>query len=133
MEIADIELFKQGRKKLTDAILEHDLTKKDGGLNSYGTDVLVNIINEAGGLPTRNFSTGQFEGAAKISGETIAETVEKRQAGMTGHACHPGCIIKCSNIYPNEEGEELVSCVEYETPGRWAQTAASTTWTMLPK
>jgi aldehyde:ferredoxin oxidoreductase len=122
VEIADKDLFTEGRKKLTAAILEHDLTKKDGGLPSYGTAVLVNIINEAGGLPTRNFSTGQFEGAAKISGEMIAETVEKRCAdggeGEVGHACHPGCVIKCSNIYPDEDGGHLVSCVEYETA--WA-------------
>jgi aldehyde:ferredoxin oxidoreductase len=118
VEIVDNDLFKQGRKKLTDAIMAHDLTKKDGGLNSYGTNVLMNIINEAGGLPTRNFSAGQFEGAAKISGEMIAEMVEKRGGGMTGHGCHPGCIIQCSNIYPDEQGEDMVSCVEYETA--WA-------------
>lgn len=119
VEIANKELFEEGRKKLADAIMEHGLTKKDGGLNAYGTDVLMNIINEAGGLPTRNFSSGQFEGAAKISGEAIAEAVEKRNGeGMTGHNCHPGCIIQCSNIYPDESGKAVVSCLEYETA--WA-------------
>ncbi len=115
VEIANMDLFKTGRKKLTDAITSHDLTKPGGGLNSYGTNVLMNIINEAGGLPTRNFSAGYFEGASKISGEMIAETVEKRGGGMTGHGCHTGCIIKCSNIYPDEDGNDLVSPVEYET------------------
>jgi aldehyde:ferredoxin oxidoreductase len=119
VDIANKELFEKGRKNLTEAIQEHALTKKDGGLNAYGTDVLMNIVNEAGGLPTRNFSAGQFEGAAKISGEAIAEVVEKRDGkGMTGHGCHPGCIIQCSNIYPDESGEALVSCLEYETA--WA-------------
>ena len=115
VEIANPDLFKEGRRKLTKAIQAHDLTKKNGGLNAYGTDVLMNIINESGGLPTRNFSSGQFEGAAKISGEMIAEIVEKRNAGMTGHACHPGCIIQCSNIYPGPDGKVLVSPIEYET------------------
>ncbi len=122
VEIADKVLFDQGRKKLTAAILEHDLTKVGGGLPSYGTAILVNIINEAGGLPTRNFSSGQFEGAANISGEKIAEVIEERCAdggeGEVGHACHPGCVIKCSNVYPNEDGTHMVSCVEYETA--WA-------------
>lgn len=119
VDIADPDLFKQGRVKLRDAIMEHDLTKPEGGLNAYGTNVLMNIINEAGGLPTRNFSAGQFEGAAQISGEMVAEMVEERGGeGMTGHACHPGCIIKCSNIYPDKEGEAIVSVVEYETA--WA-------------
>jgi len=115
VEIKDMALFKKGRKKLIDAIMAHDLTKPGGGLNAYGTDVLMNIINEAGGLPTRNFSSGQFEGAAKISGEMIAEMVEKRKAGMTGHACHPGCIIQCSNIYPGPDGTIIASPIEYET------------------
>ena len=115
VEIKNMELFKKGRKKLTNAIMAHDLTKKGGGLNAYGTDVLMNIINEAGGLPTRNFSSGQFEGAAKISGEMIAEMVEKRKAGMTGHACHPGCIIQCSNVYPGPDGTIIASPIEYET------------------
>ena len=123
VEIADRKLFDEGRKKLTEAILEHDLTKVGGGLPSYGTAILVNIINEAGGLPTRNFRSGQFEGAAKISGEAIAEVVSKRcpegkGEGAVGHPCHPGCIIKCSNIYPDESGKHLVSCLEYETA--WA-------------
>jgi aldehyde:ferredoxin oxidoreductase len=122
VSIANPELFKQGRRKLTESIQEHDLTKKGGALNSFGTAVLINILNEAGGLPTRNFSSGQFEGAAKISGEAIAETVEKRSNGHTegtmGHGCHPGCIIKCSNIYPDESGQAMVSCLEYETA--WA-------------
>ena len=118
VDITDMDLFKTGRKKLTDAITTHDLTKPGGGLNSYGTNVLMNIINEAGGLPTRNFSAGQFEGAAQISGEMIAEMVEKRGRGMTGHGCHPGCVIKCSNIYPGEKEDDIVSCVEYESA--WA-------------
>lgn len=116
VEIVNEELFKEGRKKLTEAIQEHGLTKKGGALNSYGTAVLVNLLNEAGGLPTRNFSAGQFEGAAKISGEAMAEFCEKRGGeGMMGHGCHPGCIIKCSNIIPDENGKAVASCVEYET------------------
>ncbi len=118
VEIADMEKFKAGRKALTNSITTHDMTKKNGGLNSFGTAILVNIINEAGGLPTRNFSAGQFENASKISGEAIADAVKERGGGMVGHHCHPGCIIQCSNIYPDENGEPMVSCVEYETS--WA-------------
>ena len=116
VEIVDMELFKQGRKKLTESIMEHGLTKKGGALNAFGTAVLVNILNEAGGLPTRNFSAGQFEGAVKISGEAIAEVCEQRGGeGTMGHGCHPGCIIKCSNIYPDESGKAFTSCIEYES------------------
>lgn len=114
--IVNKELFDTGRKKLTEALLAHDITKPGGGLNTYGTAVLVNIINEAGGFPTFNFRDGRFTGAAKISGEMIHEICTKRGgAGTTGHGCSPGCIIRCSNVYPKPDGSELVSAQEYES------------------
>lgn len=116
VEIADDATFKQGRKKLTDALNSHDVTKPGGGLNTNGTAGLVNIVNEAGAYPTRNFREGRFEGAAKTSGERMAELCKERGGvGMMGHSCHPGCVIKCSNVIPKEDGTELVSVLEYET------------------
>jgi len=116
VEIADKALFEQGRKKLTEALRSHDITKPKGGLNTYGTAVLINILNEAGGLPTRNFSSGRFEGAAKIAGEAIFEGNKKRLGKeVYNHACSPGCIIQCSNSWFNEDGSEAASCVEYES------------------
>lgn len=113
------DLFNEGRKKLTASITTNGFTKKGGMLNSLGTAALVNVINEAGGLPTRNFREGRFEGAATTSGEAIAEAVKDRGGkGMTGHSCHPGCIIQCSNVYPKPDGSEHVSCIEYEST--WA-------------
>ena len=119
VEIANKELFNQGRKKLLKALNTHDITKPGGALNTYGTAVLVNIINEAGGLPTNNFRSGRFDGAAKISGEAMAEYCQTRGGvGTMGHPCHPGCVIQCSNVIPNPDGSELVSVIEYETT--WA-------------
>jgi len=116
VEIADKALFKQGQKKMRDALLEHAVTKPKGGLNTYGTGVLTNILNEAGGLPTRNFRTGRFEGAADIAGEAIFESNKKRMGKeIYNHACSPGCIIQCSNTLYDEDGSEIASCVEYES------------------
>jgi aldehyde:ferredoxin oxidoreductase len=114
--IADKELFDVGRKKMRDALMEHAITKPKGALNSYGTAVLINIMNEAGGLPTRNFSAGVFEGAAKVSGEALFEGNKQRTGNeLYNHACSPGCIIQCSNTWHNEDGTEMVSCQEYES------------------
>jgi aldehyde:ferredoxin oxidoreductase len=119
VKIDDKNLFKKGTKKLIDALGAHDITKPGGGLNTYGTAVLINVMNEAGGLPTRNFSDGRFEGADATSGEAIKDTTDERGgAGMTGHPCHPGCIIKCSNVWARPDGSEHVSCIEYESD--WA-------------
>lgn len=122
VEIKDKELFEAGKKKLAKALMEHDVTKRGGTLNAYGTAALVNVLNEAGGLPTKNFRYGRFEGADKISGETIAKTCEERGGvGTMGHHCHHSCIIGCSNVYPREDGSEYVSCLEYESV--WAMGA----------
>ncbi len=119
VEIADPALFDQGRKKLAAALTAHDVTKPKGGLNTYGTAVLVNIINEAGALPTYNFREGRFAGAAKIAGEAIfAGNKERTGKEMYNHACSPGCIIRCSNTWHRPDGSEHTSCIEYETD--WA-------------
>jgi aldehyde:ferredoxin oxidoreductase len=116
VELTDKELFEKGRKKLTEALMEHDITKPKGALNTYGTAVLINIMNEAGGLPTRNFSDGRFEGAAKIAGEALFDGNRERLGKeLYNHACSPGCIIRCSNTWHNEDGSEQVSCQEYES------------------
>ena len=119
VEIVDRNLFNKGTSKLSKALTTHDVTKPGGALNTYGTAVLVNIMNEAGGYPTRNFSEGRFEGAAATSGEAIHDVCKERGgAGMTGHHCHKECIIECSNVYPRPDGTEHVSCIEYESD--WA-------------
>jgi aldehyde:ferredoxin oxidoreductase len=119
VEIADKALFDEGRKKLTDALRTADITKPKGALNTYGTAVLINIMNEAGGLPTNNFSNGRFEGAPNIAGEAIFEGNKERLGKeVYNHACSPGCIIQCSNSWHKPDGTEHVSCVEYESD--WA-------------
>jgi aldehyde:ferredoxin oxidoreductase len=116
VEYADKALFDEGRKKMTDALRTHDLTKPKGGLNTYGTAVLINIMNEAGGLPTKNFSSGRFEEAPNIAGEAIFEGNQERLGKeLYNHACSPGCIIQCSNTWHKPDGTEHVSCVEYES------------------
>jgi aldehyde:ferredoxin oxidoreductase len=117
--MAKKDMFDEGRKKLRDALQTHDITKPKGALNTYGTAVLINIINEAGGLPTRNFSDGRFEGAAKIAGEAIFEGNKERLGKeLYNHACSPGCIIQCSNTWHKPDGTEHTSCIEYESD--WA-------------
>ncbi|MBW1903243.1 MAG: aldehyde ferredoxin oxidoreductase, partial [Deltaproteobacteria bacterium] len=115
-EIRDKALFEQGRKKMIEALQTHPLTKTKGALNTYGTAVLMNILNEAGGLPTRNFTSGRFEGAGKIAGEAIFEGNKQRLGKeLYNHACSPGCIIRCSNTWHTASGEEYASCLEYES------------------
>ncbi|QXE91180.1 aldehyde ferredoxin oxidoreductase family protein [Geomonas subterranea] len=112
VKIADPEKFKAAAKAFSKAVLEHPVSGE--GLPTYGTNVLVNILNEAGGLPTRNFTTGQFEGHDKISGETMHDTIVAR-GGKPKHGCHAGCIIQCSQVYNDKDGKYVTSGFEYET------------------
>ncbi|WP_219723265.1 aldehyde ferredoxin oxidoreductase C-terminal domain-containing protein [Bacillus sp. Marseille-P3661] len=83
-----------------------------------GTAALVKTTNALGALPTRNFSEGSFEKHENISGETMRETIlERGGEGSTTHACMPGCMIRCSNIYADKDGKMVTSPIEYENIG----------------
>ncbi len=73
----DPEKFKEASKAWVKGLQGHPVTGQ--GLPAYGTNVLTNILNEAGGYPTYNFKEGRFSGAAKISGETQAELETARE------------------------------------------------------
>jgi len=113
-DVVDPELFNAASKGYIKALQKHPQTSM--GYPVYGTAGMVNLCNTVGGLPTRNFSAGRFEGAEAISGETIHD-LNKSRGGNTTHACMPGCIIKCSNIFAGSDGEEIVSPLEFETIG----------------
>ena len=112
MQLADADKFKEAARIFAKGLLEHPVTGQ--GLKTYGTNVLVNILNEAGGLPTKNFRAGRFDGANKISGETMHDVIMSRK-GKTSHGCHAGCIIQCSQIYNDKAGNYVTSGFEYET------------------
>ena len=76
--------------------------------------MLPNIINEAGGYPTRNFREGQFEGIEKISGETMREVTLER-GGNVKHGCHTGCVIQCSRYWYDKDGNYKTKGMEYES------------------
>jgi len=113
-EVANSEKFNEAAKKFAKILLDHPVCGQ--GLPSYGTNVLMNIINEAGALPTKNFRKGRFDKANEISGEKLAEVAVER-GGKATHGCHPGCVMRCSNIYPMPNGK-VCAPVEYESA--WA-------------
>jgi len=112
--VADPEAFRAASKIFSKALLEHPVAGQ--GLAAYGTDVLVNILNEAGGLPAKNFTSGRIEHNDNISGETMNATITERGGeGKVSHGCHKGCIIRCSQWYADKKGKYITSGFEYET------------------
>jgi aldehyde:ferredoxin oxidoreductase len=85
-------------------------------LRTYGTASTVMLTHSLGALPTRNFSQGEFEEAEGISGEALYDLITTRGGeGTPTEACMAGCIIQCSNVVPDEQGQRLVARLEYET------------------
>jgi aldehyde:ferredoxin oxidoreductase len=114
VEIKDRAKFREESTALSKGILSHPLI---GIFKELGTACLVMMMNAYGCLATKNYSVGQFQGAEKISGEHMVELMKKRPNGQHVHRCMDGCIINCSNIFTDENGEIIVSGLEYETIG----------------
>lgn len=110
---ADIKKqFTAAAARLSKGVLAHPLMQ---GLEHMGTPVLVNMINEMGALPTRNFAKGRFENAEALSAEHMTTLAQTRPNFKMSHKCMEGCMVSCSNIFTNEAGEVVVGGLEYET------------------
>lgn len=118
---ADKDAFMAASKRFATALREHPVTGQ--GLPSYGSNILMNILNEAGSLPTKNFRRGSFESADSIGGETQRETILARSSEAEGaenatHGCSVGCMVRCSRYWVDEQGEYVTKGPEYESA--WA-------------
>ena len=130
--IRDFKAFMAATEAGKKVLAGHPVTGQ--GLPKYGTQVLMNVINEIGALPTRNHRDVQFEGAKNISGEAMHET--RKTDGKTNlvstQACF-GCTIACGRISKLDEGHFTVKTkpqywgasggLEYEAA--WALGAAN--------
>ena len=92
------------------AVAEHKQVLADNavtgqGLPTFGTQVLMNVINEVGAMPTRNMREVQFEGAGKISAEAMAEPrASDGKANLTTNAGCFSCTIACGRISTIDQG-----------------------------
>ncbi|MBC2710332.1 MAG: aldehyde ferredoxin oxidoreductase [Desulfosarcina sp.] len=111
---ADPEKFKAANKAFAEGLRKHPVTGE--GLAAFGTNMLTNVVNEAGAYPTNNFQKGQFDGASNISGETQAALENERGGeGSATHGCHRGCVIRCSGTFYDKDGNYVTKQPEYET------------------
>ncbi len=111
----DPQLFQQARKDFAAAVLANPVVHN---WHDYGTSINVATTNMLGCFPTRGFSSGRFEKAENISAEKLRDVILERGApGRPNHVCMAGCVVQCSNILVDEEGQEIVAPLEYETIG----------------
>ena len=97
--IAFMKATAAGKKVLADDAVTGE------GLPKYGTQVLMNVINEVGAMPTRNMRDVQFDGAENISGEAMHEPRESDgKPNLTTNAACFGCTIACGRISTIDQG-----------------------------
>ncbi|MEQ8428252.1 MAG: aldehyde ferredoxin oxidoreductase family protein [Gammaproteobacteria bacterium] len=97
--MAFIKATNEGKKVLADNAVTGE------GLPALGTQVLMNVINEVGAMPTRNMKEVQFEGSSKISGEAMKEPRKSDgKANLTTNAGCFACTIACGRISTIDQG-----------------------------
>jgi aldehyde:ferredoxin oxidoreductase len=111
---ADPSLFRGAVKRFAQELVNDPKLGPKGGTHLYGTAAITGAVNEIGSLPTRNFSSGNFEQAANLRGEHMREIILAR-GGRIGTRCMPGCVIACRNLYVDEAGVPIVGTLQYET------------------
>ena len=108
VEVDDAESFFAAVNAGKATLAENAVTGQ--GLPTYGTQVLVNVMNEAGGFPTHNARDVQFDGAPKISGEAMHEKrpTDGKANLLTNQACF-GCTIACGRVAQMDKGHFSVA------------------------
>ena len=96
----------------------------------FGTSSILPTANVLNTLPYKNRTQGQSPDAANLAGAKIVASFATRGGMM--HNCMTGCIVKCSNVVHDENGNYLTSALEFETlallgsncaVGRWEDVA----------
>ncbi len=104
---ADSKAFNQLNKKYTKDYLDGPQ------MFQHGTSSVVPLANMLNTFPYKNRTEGQSPDAETLDGARIVESFEERGGGM--HNCMTGCIVKCSNIVHDKDGNYKTSALEFET------------------
>jgi len=107
--------YNKANRKAVKAILEGGLTApKKGGLSVYGTNVLTNLINEVGALPTKNSQFTHWDEAEKHSGEYV-----NKHLLVSNNACH-ACPVGCKIEVEVKDGKYKTRVESFEFESSWS-------------
>ena len=110
VDIADKEAYQSALKEWA------AFMKDDGsiaGMRSYGTPGLIIPFRNMGTMPALNYSSDPVEGFEALSSRSFEQMNKDRGGKMD--ACMPGCLVGCSVVYHDADGNHLTSSFEYET------------------
>ena len=116
VKVADPTGFMAALTRARQILKQHPVTGQ--GLPAYGTNVLINILDQSGGLPVHNFQdSGSFPNADNTGGETLAAKYLVRNKGCMG------CSIGCGRISQVNQGRFKVFAEGPEYEAAWAYGA----------
>ena len=105
----DLKKFRETSTPFAKALAQAKQT-----FSTFGTPMMMKGMSGYGGIPTKNFRKSSYDKIDNISGEALHEMVINR-GGKKRLACSPTCVIKCSNLVVDKNGEHITSSLEYET------------------
>jgi aldehyde:ferredoxin oxidoreductase len=91
-----------------------------------GTSTVVPVANMLNTFPYKNRTEGQSPDAQTLDGNRIIESFETRGGRM--HNCMTGCIVQCSNVVHDAEGNYKTSALEFETLTLLGSNCAIQSW-----
>ncbi len=121
-EAADSKAYKDYKKEFSQEYLSsgrHDAFK-------LGTSSLVPTANMLHAFPYKNRTSGRNPEWEKLDGARIVESFKERGGAM--HNCLTGCIVRCSNVVHDSEGNYLTSALEFETLTLMGSNCAINDW-----
>ena len=107
VSVEDVGAFMQATSEGKQTLADNPVTGQ--GLPAYGTQVLMNVINEVGALPTHNHRDVQFDGAKNISAEAMAEPRADGKPNLVTNAACFGCTIACGRVSTVERSHYTVA------------------------
>ena len=110
--IADPEAFREAVKAVVDIVKADHMNAEV--MPKLGTAGLVAPVNAMGAFPCHNARKGVLDGWEEICGERMAEIIKERGGNPTHRGCDQ-CIIHCSNVFVDKDGNYVTSALEYET------------------
>ncbi len=116
-----------GAKEFTGKNKDYTKAYLDGPqMFKFGTSSVVPVANMLNTFPYKNRTEGQSPDAETLAGSKIVESFEERGGGM--HNCMTGCIVQCSNIVHDAEGNYKTSALEFETLTLLGANCAVQSW-----
>ncbi|SMP45635.1 aldehyde ferredoxin oxidoreductase C-terminal domain-containing protein [Anoxynatronum buryatiense] len=103
--------FNEACKTLNDLVAKG---VQNDPFHNIGTIATIEATGANGILPVDNFSGKLFPEYRKVGANQFMENLSSR-GGKNKIPCQPGCMVRCSNSYHDEDGKYLTSGFEYET------------------